>query len=100
MAKQSTYNWEPLVRVDGNTEEAGVGVDQLVLVSDNRIPEDTGVPEVGEVGHVGGAVVDGRVHLANFVLLENLLLLADHHGGLLAILGLEQAFQVAAFSLI
>ena len=93
-------DWEPLVRVDGNTEEAGVGVDQLVLVSDNRIPKDTGVPKVGEVGHVGSAVVDGRVHLANFVLLENLLLLADHHGGLLAVLGLKEALQVATFSLV
>ena len=28
---------EPLVRVDGDTEEAGVGVDQLVLVPDQKI---------------------------------------------------------------
>ena len=95
-----TYDWEPLVWVDGNTEEAGVGVDQLVLVPNNRVPEDTGVPKIGEVSHVGGAVVDGRVHLAHLVLLEHLLLLADHHGGLLPILGLKQALKVATFSLI
>merc|ERR1719367_1753597 len=34
---------EPLVRVDGNTEEARVGVDQLVLVPDDRVPENAGV---------------------------------------------------------
>ena len=95
-----TYDGEPLVWVDGNTEEAGVGVDQLILVPNNRVPEDTGIPEVGEVSHVSGAVVDGRVHLTHLVLLEHLLLLADHHGGLLAVLGLKEALQVATFSLV
>ena len=95
-----TYDGEPLVWVDGNAEEAGVGVDQLILVPNNRVPEDTGIPEVGEVGHVSGAVIDRGIHLAHLVLLEHLLLLAHHHGGLLAILGLKQALQVAAFSLV
>merc|ERR550539_1755896 len=31
----------PLVGVDGDTEETGVGVDQLVLVSNDGVPEDT-----------------------------------------------------------
>ena len=91
---------EPLVWVDGNTEQARVGVDQLVLVPHNRVPKNTGIPKVGKVSHVCCAVIDRWVHLTHLVLLEDLLLLADHHGGLLAILGLEQAFQVAAFSLI
>merc|ERR1719270_1859972 len=43
---------EPLVRVDGDTEEAGVGVDQLILVSNHRVPEDTGVTKEGQIGHV------------------------------------------------
>ena len=41
-----------LVRVDGDTEEAGVGVDQLILVSDHGDPEDTSVTEESEVSHV------------------------------------------------
>ena len=43
---------EPLVGVDGDTEEAGVGVDQLVLVPDHRVPEDASVTEESEVSHV------------------------------------------------
>ena len=45
-----------LVRVDGDAEEAGVGVDQLVLVPDHRVPENAGITEEGEIGHVFGAV--------------------------------------------
>ena len=56
---------EPLVRVDGDAEEAGVGVDQLVLVPDHRVPEDARVPEESEVSHVLRAVELGRVDLAN-----------------------------------
>merc|ERR1719209_958560 len=41
-----------LVGVDGDTEEAGVGVDQLVLVPDHGVPEDASVTEEGEVSHV------------------------------------------------
>ena len=46
----------PLVRVDGDTEEAGVGVDQLVLVPDHRVPENAGITKEGEVSHVLRAV--------------------------------------------
>ena len=45
-----------LVRVDGDAEEAGVRVDQLVLVPDHRVPENAGITEEGEIGHVFGAV--------------------------------------------
>ena len=38
-----------LVRVDSDTEEAGVGVDQLVDISDPQVPEDRGVVQVGQV---------------------------------------------------
>ena len=54
----------PLVRVDGDTEEAGVGVDQLVLVPDHGVPEDASVTEESEVSHVLRVVELGRVDLA------------------------------------
>ena len=63
-----------LVRVDGDTEEAGVGVDQLVDIADLQIPEDGGVIEVGQVGHVLTAVELRGVDLAHLVLLVHLLL--------------------------
>merc|ERR1719206_702901 len=56
-----------LVRIDSNTEETRVGVDQLVLVPDNRVPQDTGVTQIVEVSHVLGTVVVTRVHLADLV---------------------------------
>merc|ERR1712045_343494 len=74
---------EPLVGVDGDTEEAGVGVDQLVLVPDHRVPQDAGVTQIGEVSHVLGAVELGRVHLGDsrnlIVVLECLFLAIDNN---------------------
>ena len=55
---------EPLVRVHGDTEEAGVGVDEPLNVTLLQIEEDGGVIQIGEVRHVLTAVVLGRVHLA------------------------------------
>ena len=75
---------EPLVRVDGDTEEAGVGVDQLVLVPDHRVPQDASVTEEGEIGHVLGAVELGRVDLADGVGLVGLDLAVDVDGKLLS----------------
>ena len=60
---------EPLVGVDGDTEEARVGVDQLVLVPDHRVPENAGVTKEGEVGHVLRAVKLGGVDLTDRVCL-------------------------------
>ena len=57
-------DWETLVRVDGDTEESGVGVDQLVLVSDHGVPEDASVTEESEVSHVLRVVELGGVDLA------------------------------------
>jgi hypothetical protein len=65
-------DWEPLVRVDGNTEQARVGVDELILVPHNRVPQDAGIIEVGQARHVIRAVKLGRIHLPHLVLLENL----------------------------
>ena len=55
---------EPLVGVDSDTEETGVGVDQPLNVAVLQIEEDGGVIEIGEAGHVLAALVLGRVHLA------------------------------------
>ena len=63
-----------LVGVDGDTEEAGVGVDQLVDISDLQIPENRGVIEIGQVGHILAAVELGGVDLTHLVLLVHLLL--------------------------
>ena len=69
---------EPLVRVDGDAEEAGVGVDQLGLVPHHRVPEDAGVAKEGEVGHVLRHVELRRVDLADRVGLIGLHLSWEH----------------------
>ena len=61
-----------LVGVDSDTEEARVGVDKLVNISDPQVPEDRGVIEVGQVGHVNATVKLGRVDLANHLTLVGL----------------------------
>ena len=72
---------ETLVRVDGDTEEARVGVDQPLDVPLVQVEQDGGVVEVGQVGHVLAAVVLGRVDLPDHVLLElpDLALVGAHH---------------------
>ena len=60
---------EPLVRVDSDTEEAGVGVDQPLNVPLVQVEQDGGVVEVGQVGHVLATVVLRRVHLGDQLLL-------------------------------
>ena len=60
---------EPLVGVDGNTEEAGVGVDQPLNIPLVQVEEDRSVVEVGEVGHVLAAIILGRVDLCDQLLL-------------------------------
>ena len=91
---------EPLVGVDGDTEETGVGVDQLVLVSDDGVPQDAGVSEVRQVRHVVGAVKLWGVDLADEVLLVDLHLPAniDRHFG--SILRLDESFQETPVSLV
>jgi hypothetical protein len=32
-----------LVRIDGNAEKTGVGIDKLVLIPDNGIPQNTSI---------------------------------------------------------
>ena len=59
-----SVNRESFVGVDSDTEETGVGVDELFNVPLLQIEEDGGVIQIGEVRHVLTAVVLGRVHLA------------------------------------
>ena len=65
---------EPLVRINGNAEETRVGVDELILVPDNRVPQDTSIIEVCQSRHIVRAVKLGRVDLANLILLEDFFL--------------------------
>merc|ERR1719412_306673 len=91
---------EPLVGVDGNTEEARVGVDQLVDIPDNRVPVDAGVTQEGKTRHVIGAVKLGRVDLVHNILLEGLHLSVDVDDTLAAILGLQETLKVTSISLV
>ena len=81
-----------LVRVDCDTEETRVGVDKLVDISDPQVPQDGGVIEVGQVGHVNAAVELGRVDLSNLVLLPDLFLSLAGHSDLLPLRGLDHSF--------
>ena len=80
-----------LVRVDCDTEETGVGVDKLVDISDPQVPQDGGIIEVGQVGHVNAAVELGRVDLSDLVLLPDLLLTLAGHRDLLPLRGLDHS---------
>jgi len=62
---------KPLVGIDGNTEEARVGVDKLVLVPNNRVPQDASIIQICQTSHIIRAIKLGGVDLANLVLLEN-----------------------------
>merc|ERR1719367_2754841 len=91
---------ESLVGIDGDTEETRVGVDKLVDISDNRVPQDAGITKIGEVSHVLGTVIDRRVHLIKLSLLEHLHLSLDHDLGLAALNGVEGALKVATSGLV
>jgi len=81
---------KPLIGVDSNAEKARVGVNQLVDIPDHRVPQNTGITKIGEVGHVIRAVKLGRVDLADLVLLEYLNLSPNFDGYFAAILGLDE----------
>merc|ERR1719232_1000479 len=65
---------EPLVGVDGDTEETRVGVDESLNVSLLQVEQDGGVIEIGQIRHVLAAVVLGRIDLGNKLLLKGFLL--------------------------
>lgn len=52
-------------------------VDQLVGVTSPQVVKDGGIVKVGQVGHVFGFFVFGRVHLLQLVFLEGLFLLGS-----------------------
>merc|ERR1711963_30828 len=91
---------ESLVRIDSNTEETRVGVDKLVDVSDNRVPQDTGITKICEVSHVIGAVIVGGIDLANLGLLENLDFSSNIDLDFATLSGLHQTLKVASISLV
>ena len=62
---------ETLIRIDGNTEQARVGVDEFILVPDYRVPQDTGIIKISQASHVITAIKFRRVDLANLIFLEN-----------------------------
>merc|ERR1711963_707678 len=41
-------NGKSLVRVDGDTEETRIGVDELIFVPNNRVPQDTSIIQIGQ----------------------------------------------------
>ena len=63
-----------LVRVDCYTEESRICVDKLIDISDSQVPQDRGVIEIRQVGHVGAAVELGRIDLPNLILLPDFFL--------------------------
>lgn len=59
---------KPLIGIDGDTEETGVGVDHELLVSLVQVVDNGGFGKVGHVGQIFEQLVLGRVLLFN---LEN-----------------------------
>ena len=72
----------------------------LVDVSDNRVPQDTGITKIGEVSHVIGAVIVGGIDLANLGLLEDLDFSGNIDLDFATLGGLHQTLQVASISLV
>merc|ERR1719438_671941 len=91
---------ESLVGINGNTEETRVGVDQLVDITNDRVPVDTGIAKEGKTSHVIGAVKLGRVDLLDLILLEDLHLSTNIDSDLVAVNGLLETRQVASVSLV
>ncbi|MFN9956630.1 MAG: hypothetical protein ACK55I_26315, partial [bacterium] len=74
-------------------------VDELVDIPNHRVPQNTGIPQIGQIGHIIRAVKLRRVDLADLLLLEDLHLSPNLDSDLVAILGLQQALEIAAISL-
>ena len=62
---------ETLVRIDGNTEEARIGVDQFILVPNYRVPENASIIKISQASHIIAAIKLGWIYLGHHVLLEN-----------------------------
>ena len=66
--------WVTLVRVNDNTEESRVGIDELSLETDLQVMEDRGIIQVSQVGHVFALLKLGRVDLTQLLSLEHFFL--------------------------
>merc|ERR1712038_2011888 len=95
-------NGETDVGIDGNAEQARVGVDELVLVPNNRVPQHAGVIQVSEASHVIRTVKLGRIYLPNLILLVHFFLfcLQDGDGDLVPIGGIDETLKVSMSSLV
>jgi len=60
-------NWESLVWIDSNTEKPRIGVDELILVSDYRIPENACVIQIRQSRHIILTIKLWRIDLANLL---------------------------------
>ena len=67
-----------LVRVNDNTEEPRVGIDELSLEADLQVMEDRGIVQVSQVGHVFALLKLGRVDLTQLLRLEDFFLWEKH----------------------
>ena len=56
-------DWEPLVRVYCDAEEARVGVYEPLNITLLQVEQDRSIIEVSQVGHVLATVILGRIHL-------------------------------------
>jgi hypothetical protein len=91
---------EALVGINGDAEETRVCIDQLILVPDNRVPENTGITKIGQIGHIFSAVKFGRVRLTDLILLEHLYLTANIDFDLGAILGINESLEITTINLL
>merc|ERR1739848_671152 len=90
---------EANIGIDGNTEEARIGVDKLIDVPNHRVPQDTSIIQKGQTSHIIRAVEFGRVDLTNLVLLEDFDISSNLDGNLVTINGFDETFQVAPSAL-
>jgi len=92
---------ETFVGVDGDTEETRVGVDELILVPNNRVPQNASVTKEGQTSHIVRAVKLWGIDLTNLILLEDFGVLAQNlDSDLLSINGFNETFIITASGLV
>merc|ERR1719515_67378 len=91
---------ESLVGIDGDTEETRVGVDKLIDISNDRVPQDTGITKISEISHVLRTVINWRIHLVKLSLLEHLHLSLDVDLGFATLNGVEGTLKVSTSGLV
>ena len=88
-----------LVGVDHHAEQARVGVDQLGLVPGLQVPEDRGIIEECQIGHVFALLEFWRVDLSHQICLEGLLLMAHRDDSLGSVSALQKTLLEATISI-